>query len=652
MQQLPLAFMVPESSWTPPAAPPDLTGVTEIALDTETKDDGLRASMGPGWAVGGGYICGISVAWAGGAMYLPLTHPETNNLSRDVIADWLRDLVRRDVRIITQNGPYDWGWLGTDFGIKAPQHLEDTLAAAVMLDENQRSYSLDNICARLGIPGKDETTLRQAAEAMGLNPKMDLYRLPAKFVGEYAARDAAATLAAWHQQEPMLRAQDLMDAYRLEVDIMPMIVEMRRRGIRIDLDAVDEGKRTLGSQRDAALAELSRLLTIGRDVTMHDVMSPTFLETAFTQQMGEYSFPRTKKTNKGSFETDWMAARPESLPKLVAKARRADMAASKFLDGFITRYTHRGRVHPEINALRSSDDDGSMRGTRSYRFSYSDPPLQQMPSPKRDKEVGTIVRSCFVPEEGERWAKLDYSQQEYRQIVHFAHLMHMERAADAVALYQSDPNTDFHRMVMNWTGLDRPRAKDCNFAKAYGAGVRKFAAMIGRSQTEAEEIYKKYDAELPFVSGLAKECAKWAQRRGYIRLLDGARCRFDEWEPGYGYHGHWHPPTDRDEALRRVADDTHDWYQASLKRAFTHKAMNRLIQGSSARQTKIAMRDCWREGIVPLLQLHDELDVSFSDAATVRRVEEIMRDAVKLSVPMLAEAEWGPDWGHADQAFT
>jgi len=321
------------------------------------------------------------------------------------------------------------------------------------------------------------------------------------------------------------------------------------------------------------------------------------------------------------------------------------MIEDKFIRGFLLDYCHRGRLHAEINQLR--DDDG---GTRSHRFSYSDPPLQQMPSPKRGsaeaKAAGRMIRSCFLPEEGCEWASSDYHSQEFRLMVHFANVLNLPKAAEAVTKYWNDPMTDFHSMVAEMTGLPRPEAKDCNFAKAFGAGVKRFSDMTGRSLEESRRIMDEYDEELPFIKGLSDRCKKAADSRGYIKLIDSARCRFAEWEPGWGYEGPYHRPTDHETARRRAEQGSgHDWSGVKLRRSFTHKSMNRLIQGSAARQTKIAMRNLWRQGIVPMLQMHDEINLSISDPAQGRVLRETMEGAVDLTLPVKADLTVGRSWG-------
>jgi hypothetical protein len=153
------------------------------------------------------------------------------------------------------------------------------------------------------------------------------------------------------------------------------------------------------------------------------------------------------------------------------------------------------------------------------------------------------------------------------------------------------------------------------------------------------------------VKALARHCEKIAKERGYIKLYDDARRHWTdwvapvEWKKGAG-------PCDREEALRRINDPEHPWFgKTSLRRADTHKAMNALIQGSAARHRKRWMRAVWREGFVPLLQMHDCLDLSVSSPEQAERVAQLGREAVKLEVPIEVDLKYGRNWGDATHAW-
>jgi DNA polymerase I-like protein with 3'-5' exonuclease and polymerase domains len=646
------------TDWQAPNELPDLRHVGTVALDTETNDEGLRLDRGAAWPWGGGYITGISLAWrADGdirAIYVPLRHPDSQNFDREQVIRWLQDLIASDVRIVTHNALYDWGWLRADFGIAMPpsDRLDDTSALATIVDENRQSYSLEALCKWRGLPGKDETLLEQACVLLGLvtgkrkkkiNAKAHIWQMPAQYVGPYAETDAIRTLQLFESLVPVLDQEGTRDAYRLEIDLLPMVLEMRQRGIRVDVPAAERARETLLQKCNAVLTQIGEQL--GTAVGMKEIRGRKWLVATFDRLKIKY--PLTEKGNP-SFETGnnkWMRQSTHWLPPLIAEATRLHRYAENFLKTQIIDHVVNGRVHAEINPHRSTaSNDNKSRGARSFRFSYSHPPLQQMP--KHDVQLAPLVRVAFLPEEGETWADCDVSQQEFRLIVHYAQRLKLPRAAEAVERYRNDPSTDFHALVATWTDIDRQSAKNSNFARVYGAGLRKFAQMIRKTEAEAREIWDKYERELPFVSQLSKRCEHLAHQHGYTPLYGGARRHWNRWAPG----GRWKKgagPCELDEARRRTRDPAHPWYGRQLYRAECRLALNALIQGSAAYHTKLWMRACWREGIVPLLQMHDSLSLSVSTPEQATRVAQLGCEAVSLFVPMLVDVKYGPTWGSA-----
>jgi DNA polymerase I-like protein with 3'-5' exonuclease and polymerase domains len=647
--QLPL--FTPTSDWQVPTELPDLRNQKIIALDTETRDYRLATGKGQGGYTKSGYVIGLSLAWETGSIYIPLRHLETSNFDHDQVGGWIRDLFHLDsIHWIFHNANYDLTWIRAEWGILPPKHLEDTGAMAALVDENRLSYSLDNLCRWKGLQGKDESLLNEVASVYGFkdNVKANLWKLPATYVGPYAEQDAISTLKLAQALKKDIEEQELQEAARIEMGLIPLILEMCWRGVRIDIDHAQKTRDLLIRRRNDELRELSNLL--GHRVGMEEINSARHLEKFFVQQ--GISFSRTEKSKQAKLDSEWMEKHTHWLPQKITRIRQIEAGAHKFLQGFLLDYSSNGRIHATVNQFRS--DDG---GTRSHRVSYSDPPLQQMPS--RDstplkEELAIEIRGCFLPEEGQLWGSHDLSQQEYRIIVHYAELVNAKKASVAGDRYRDDPKTDYHDFVAELTGLARKRAKDCSFAKSYGAGIPKFALMTGMSLEEAAEVMKQYDEELPFVKEASNTCKAIADKRGYIRLLDGARSHFDLWEPAYrdrdaerDYRGAYGVfPCNLDDATARIRDNNHPW-KGRLVRSYTHKAFNRLVQGGAARQVKKAMYDCFQEGLIPMLQVHDELCFSHTTEQEGKQVNQIMRDAIKLTVPMKCDSEYGVSWGTA-----
>lgn len=630
------SLFMPSSDWMPHRGPlPDLRGSAPVAIDLETRDTGIAQERGAGWATGLGHICGVAVARHDFSTYIPLRHPDTECRDIGETYSWLEDLLRSPTPIVAHNLAYEIGWLGWAGVSTVPEVRHDTQVQAVMLDENAQSYSLDSLAKAHGWPGKDETLLEEAAAAHGCQRRYEtknwIWRLPGRFVGPYAEEDARLCLRLHAAQMPRLEATSLVPAYQLEMDILPIFVEMRRRGIRVSIDGAEQAQARLRQQLQEGLVDLGR--RTGRRLSASSLVDVAALEGMFDQESVPY--PRTPKTQRGSFSKDWMKTATHWLPSEIQRLRNLDQMAEKFLGTYILEHVDRGRIHAEIHQLR---DEDAQRGTRSYRLSYSNPPLQQMPA--RSAE-GKLVRHAFLAEERQKWAAADYSQQEPRLAVHFAGLLDLPGSEEALAYYRDQADADFHTMVATMANIARGDAKIINLGLMYGMGINKLAVSLGLSREAAQDLLDQYNSRLPWVSGLSDTCKRRAEQVGQIKLLDGALCRFDLWEPTWrGDEPEYVPPKTASEARAF-------WPRARLKRAFTHKSMNRLIQGSAARQTKMAIRECHRAGLCILVQMHDELGFSVADPAEGELAAQIMRDVVRLQVPMKVDLAIGNNWGEA-----
>jgi DNA polymerase I-like protein with 3'-5' exonuclease and polymerase domains len=644
--------------WHPPSELPDLRHVSILSFDTETRDGGLRADRGPGWPWGDGDIRGLSVAYRVEgdirAHYFPLRHPDSENFDRDQIVNWLSDLIASDVKIVTKNGLYDWGWLWADFGIEMPpaKQLEEIDALATMVDENRRKYSLDALCAWRGFPGKDETLLYEGCAALGLipaksrkkfNPQAHLWQLPARFVGPYAETDAIRTLELFESLSPVLDQEGTRGAYRLEVDLSPMVHQMRRRGIRVDVSAAEQARDLLLHKRDDVLAQISDKLdtSIGMDeINGRKWLISTFDRLGIKYPLTDKGNPSFKRGKRG-----WMQHSEHWLPPLIAMADQLDQYGNNFLQQQILGHVENGHVYGEIHPHRS--DFG---GTRSLRFSYSHPPLQQMP--KHDEELAPLIRSVFLPEEDEVWASCDYSQQEFRLVVHYATRKNFRGAAAARDRYISDPSFDIHAYASELTGgkISRQDGKTFNFMTIYGAGPETTSKQLKKSLSETKVLLGLYNEKMPFISQLAIACKNAAHREGFFTLFNSARRHFNLWAPG-GKLQEGAGPCERNEAMRRTRDPGHPWYGQKLWRAETYKALNALIQSAAAIQTKEWMRACFREGVIPLLQMHDSLDLSVSSPEKAEMVARLGEEVIKLEVPMVVDVKYGRNWGDAKHTW-
>ena len=617
------SLFAPKSSWSVPDIFPQFSETETVAIDLETYDPHLM-TCGPGWATGRGHIVGVGVAtddWQG---YLPIRHQGGGNLDEGIVLRWLTNLLSSTKRqVIFHNALYDVGWLRRE-GIIVKGKILDTIVAAPLINENRFSYSLDNLGAAYCDEKKDESLLQDAALAFGINPKSEMYKLHAKYVGPYGEQDAALTLKLWNKLKLEIAEQELEKILEMESKLVPLLLEMRWRGVRVDEEKAEVVSKQLSTEEQKIQVEIKR--KYGSDVNLWANAS---LESIF--EKNKLWFPRTEK-GMASFQKDWLEGHEHELPQLIVRARKLNKARTTFIDKMIMNHAFNGRIHAEAHPMRN--DRG---GTVSGRFSYSNPNLQQVPA--RDPEIGNLIRSLFIPEEGCQWGVFDYSQQEPRLTVHYASQMNLTGAKEAVELYTEDA-ADFHQIVADMANIPRKQAKMINLGLSYGMGKEKLIRELGLDDTQAEKLFQQYHAKVPFIRALQDQCARVAMERGYIKTFAGRRCRFDLWVGRYERN----LPLPLKEAKEKYGDD--------LKRSYTYKALNRLIQGSAADMTKLAMIGLWEEGIVPHLQVHDEVDISIENREQANTVTKIMENCVKLAVPLLVDQELGKSWGEIKEIKT
>ena len=612
-------MFAPESNWSIPDIFPKFADDERIAVDLETYDPHLLTS-GPGWATGRGHIVGVGVATKDWKGYFPMRHEGGGNLDEAVVLRWVKNTLSSSKReVIFHNALYDVGWLRRE-GVEVKGEILDTMFAAPIVDENRYSYSLDSLGQTYCGEKKDESLLQDAALAWGINPKSEMYKLNSKYVGPYGEQDAALTLKVYHKLKEQLKEQDLESIYSLECKLIPLLIEMRWRGVRVDEEKADTISKDLSQKEQKLLLEIKR--KYGEDVNLWANAS---LQKVFDKN--NLPYPRTEK-GMASFQRQWLENHEHDLPKMIVEARKLNKARTTFIEKMISEHSYNGRIHAEAHPLRN--DSG---GTVSGRFSYSNPNLQQVPA--RDPEIGNLIRSIFIPEDSCQWGVFDYSQQEPRLMVHYANELKLIGAEDAVNAY-NDKNADFHQIVADMAKIPRKQAKNINLGLSYGMGKEKLIRELGLDDAEAQTLLAQYHEKVPFIRGIQDHCTRVASHRGYIKTLAGRKCHFDLWEHKY------------DKSVPLPLEEAQIKYGDTLKRSFTYKALNRLIQGSAADMTKLAMLGLWEEGIVPHVQVHDEVDISIQDEEQAKKVVEIMENCVKLSVPLVVDTELGPNWGETE----
>lgn len=628
-----LSLFSPVSEWKATSRFPDLSGAKEIAVDVETKDPLLK-KRGPGSIRRDGFPVGIALAAEGFKAYYPFRHLGGGNLDQINVVNYVKDQMKRpEQEKIFANAPYDIEWL--DFlGIEVKGRLRDVQIAEVLMDEEQDSYALDKLGKKYLGEGKDEKLLREAAEAYGVDPKAELWKLPSKYIGPYAEGDVDRTLRVWHKQRPLLINEGLFPIFNLETDITPIVWQMRKNGVRIDLDAADKLSKELVIEENALHVKMKEMM--GQLV---DVWSPQVLGRICEQH--EIPFERTPKGN-ASFNKIFLKNSKHPFLQLVLEIRDVNRLREVYVNDLVNKHVIRGRVHGEFVQVRGDRDeenvDGGISGTRTGRFASRNPNLQQIPA--RNKKIAKLIRALFLPEVGELWNKNDYSQQEPRIMTHFACLMNMRGADKVRSAYLDDKKADFYMLVAGEAKLERKPAKDLTLGRIYGEGKDKMARDLGISVEEALRVLSVFDNANPFVKELADHVAKIAEQRGFIKTLLGRQQHFNFWEPANWKMNPYKEKHRLDDAKKR-------WPDEHLRRAFLYKALNKLIQGSAADMTKQAMLMIYQElKRVPLLQVHDELDYSVPGQFEAASIQYRMENCVDITVPMWAESELKPHWSN------
>jgi DNA polymerase I-like protein with 3'-5' exonuclease and polymerase domains len=610
------------SEWIPPDSFPDLSEAKEIAIDLETCDPNME-SMGPGWPRNDGYIVGYAVAVDGWAGYFPVAHGGGGNLDRGLVERWIRKVLETPADKIMHNAAYDAGWLmASGFTIKG--RIIDTMVAAPLLDENRFSFSLNSLGFEYLKETKSEQALKDAANDFGVHAKKELWKLPAMYVGAYAEQDAALTLKLWNQFKILLRKEEVDSIFSLETDLLPIIIELTRKGIRFDRDKCEQQIEAMRRKEEKCLSEIKK--TAGVKV---DIWAAASISTAFDKLGIQY--PKSA-TGLPSFTKSFLDSHPHPIARLIVEARELNKTHGTFLSPYLNFSAKDSRIHPHVNQIRS--DEG---GTVTGRLSMANPNLQQVPA--RHEIIGPLVRSLFLPEEGQLWAANDFSSQEPRLLVHYATLLGLDGADTVAQAYRENPDTDFHQMVADMAGIERKQAKTIGLGLMYGMGKQKLANQLDIPLEEASELIGTFHSKVPFLRGTIDAVMRRIENRasgGAISTLLGRKCRFPLWDPSdWGVH----KALPYEEAAAK--------YGPRIKRAMTYKGLNRLIQGSAADQTKAAMIALHKAGFRILLQVHDEIALSVDNQDQAKEAADIMAKAVNLEVPSRVDVEAGPSWGEA-----
>jgi DNA polymerase I-like protein with 3'-5' exonuclease and polymerase domains len=611
------------SEWVPPQSFPDLSEAKEIAIDLETCDPNLK-QFGPGWPRKDGYIIGYAVAIDGWSGYYPIAHEGGGNLDKRLVEAWITEIMLLPCPKVMHNAAYDLGWLWAS-GFKVEGKIIDTMIAAGLVDENRFSYALNSLGFDMLKEVKSEEGLKRAAADFGVDPKSEMWRLPAMFVGPYASQDAALTLKLWHHLEILIRQEEIESIFELETEVLPILTGMTFRGIRFDR----EGAKKLIVDMQKKEKQMMTYIRKEAGVPV-DMWAAASIAKAFDKLGIDYP-----KTDKGapSFTKSFLESCEHPIAKAIVEVREINKTYNTFLQPYLDASEATGRIHSHISQLR-----GETGGTVTGRLSMNQPNLQQVPA--RHPIIGPMIRGLFLPEEGQLWAANDFSAQEPRLLVHYSSLLELPGAEKMAEAYREDPDTDFHQMVADMAGITRSQAKTIGLGLMYGMGKSKLAVSLDLQVDEASELIAQFHAKVPFLKGTIAAVQKrieYPASGGTIRTLLGRKCRFPLWEPmAWGLN----KALPYEEAAAK--------YGTQIKRAMTYRGLNKLMQGSAADQTKKAMVELHKAGFTMMLSVHDEIALSVDTKEEAESAAEIMRTCVSLEVPSKVDVEVGDTWGSAE----
>ena len=658
----------------------DLTDIEIAAVDLETWDPDLK-TKGSGAITSDGknsYVVGIAIATRRQTLYFPIRH-KYKSQQIDPKLTW-RVLNKKlfqnpNIKKVFHNAMYDVCWIRAETGLMPRGLLLDTMVAASLIDENRLRYSLDSLAKDYLQETKYKYDLKEKSEASPYfitDPMSNMHKLPYELVKDYAEQDVNLTLKLWNLFEKKIKAplytndkgevKSLSNIFNLETDLFPCLVEMRFKGVRIDVEKAKQVGIKLKKRSDNIIKIIKKRTGIKIDMWAAASIKKLL------DKLKIKDYEETPKSKMPQLPKDYLQTHENRFLRFIAKARECDKAQSAFIEGLL-KYVHKGRIHAEINQIRSE-----FKGTVTGRFSMSNPNLQQIPAKGL---IGKKMRELFLPEEGHRWGSFDYSQQEPRLVVHYA-LKNKLPGADILGdAYNKDPATDFHKIVAEMAGITRTTAKTINLGLFYGMGKLKLAAQLNLDKDEARKLFNNYHSKVPFVRNLSQGLQDFGVKTQLIYTLEDRFCRFNKWEPkdkkwnnkkriftitrkeGEEWIEKAVPILTREEAEKDYHSERAKSIEASdpqllefegrYQPAFTYKALNKLIQGSAADTIKKAMVLLFKAGIIPQIQIHDELCISIKNKEEAVKVKNIMENAVRLAVPNKVDYAVGLNWGNIKQ---
>jgi len=667
-------------SYVPELSDLNLKDVDTVAIDLETYDPNLK-TLGSGAIRKDGKVCGVAIAYKDEKFYFPMAHSDrTSNIAANHVWKVLNKRIfqNKNITKVFHNAMYDVCWIRQESGLMVQGPIADTMIAASIINENRMKYSLDAIAKIYLNEIKYKYDLEKTSiDEVGISDAIsNMHLLPYSVVKDYAEQDVNLTLKLWNIFKEKIKQpikiingkiKTLENVFNLEMELFPCLVAMRFKGVRVDTKKAKTLGLDLKKRRDGLIKGIKRRTGVSVEIWAADSVARLLHKLNITD------YTSTPKSGRVSLSKNYLESHPNVYLRLIARARAYDKLINVFVNGLL-KFVHNGRIHADINQIR-----GERGGTITGRFSMSKPNLQQIPAKGK---YGNIIRSFFLPEEGQEWGSFDYSQQEPRLVIHYALKNKFYGVEDLAEEYRKNPSTDFHEIVAKLAKITRKQAKTINLGLFYGMGKGKLAASLELDKEEAKELFDEYHRQVPFVRELSNGLMKYAEKNKSIFTLEDRFCRFNKWEPRdkewdedrkiFVYTEYIEkeedgeikkemqrnpvPILDRKEAKdhylasrsrRLIENDPNcELFEEFYKPAFTYKALNKLIQGSAADMTKKAMVKLYKAGILPQIQIHDELCLSISNEKQAELIKKIMVEAISLLIPNKVNYKKGSNWGN------
>lgn len=611
---------------------PDIDRWEYVVLDTE--DSGLQF-------------------WKDKLFGVSITAPDDTSFYYDLRVEpqarkWLIDKIPKCKLIVCHHAKFDQHF-SREAGIIFPEgKVFCTMIAAAVINEHEFEYSLEHLAEKYTNVRKRVEIYQDLAKLFGGKPTAtaqapNFVRAPVALMSEYGKDDGIATNHLYKDYcLPEIEKQGLQQVITLEMELLPAIVRMEQRGVRVDIDKAATALVEIDKQEKQVRRDLNKMA--GFEVNPNPSNSLKELLRPALDENGVWTLMDgtvCEKTDAGaaSIDSDCLRDMKHPAGALILRARKLNRLGGVFLKGHILGHHDNGVIHANINQTKSDNN----KGTGTGRLSINDPALQQIH--KRDKEIASVIRAMFIPEGGHDWVCNDWAQMDFRV---FAHYVKNQKILD---MYAKNPDTDFHQLCSDITGIPRsPRfagdanAKQINLGLVFGMGPGKLASEMGLPYTtetytkrdgskkqflkpgaQAEEIFEIYHRGIPGVKGMLENATAVAKSRGYVKTIMGRHIRFP-------------------------------------RGMFTHKAGGLIFQGSAADSLKVKIIQVDRyfeeakgEKGYLCLNVHDEFDSNVPRGRTdvhadiSRIVTDFYSDGqpIKFRVPIKTEQGVGPNWWEA-----